>query len=161
MNTGDTFADNNVLGRLHGTLSKDNLDGVLGWGGLYGEVWASWAESQAIKMSSLGFCHQALYVKGELLKKNLFDDRKHKTDSDTLQIGRLFENKHNIKIIPEVLAIRDSSPGISADSNKSELSIISTLQQEYPTLDKESAEHILKFRRTAEGVDYILELRKN
>jgi len=161
MNTGDTFADSNVLGRLHETLTKDNLDGVLGWGGLYDEVWASWAESQAIKMSSLGFCHQALYVKTDILKKNLFDDRKHKTDSDTLQVGRLLEKKHNIKIIPEVLAIRDSSPGISADSSKSESSIISTLQQEYPTLSKENAEQILKFRRTAVGVDAVLALMKN
>ncbi|MCX8482836.1 MAG: hypothetical protein ORN50_04595, partial [Crocinitomicaceae bacterium] len=147
MNAGDTFSDSETLENVKETLLKNKLDGLLGWGGLYGQVWASWAEHRAFKLGSLGFCHQSLYVDSGILKQNLFDERKEKTDSDTLQIGRLFEKNTNIKITPKILAIRGPEPGISADLEKSRASIFSTTLEEYPDLSPVEVNEIIDFRR--------------
>lgn len=158
MNAGDVFADDTVLQRVHELLAETDLDGCLGWGELNGQIWASWTESEAFKMSSLGFCHQSLYVRRPLLAKAPFDDRPHKTDSDTLQLGRLYENGADIAIVPEVLAIRGGEPGISANLERTKVSIIDTLVHEYPEITEKDAEAILAFRRRGEESDRILEL---
>lgn len=147
LNSGDIFYDDNVLSKVHELLSEDKNDGVLGWGELNGAIWASWVGSEAFKMASLGFCHQALFVRRELLLSQPFDERTAKTDSDTLQLGNLYASQAKISIIPEVLAIRGGEPGISADLERTKISIVNTLLEEYPELNESSAEHILSFRR--------------
>lgn len=147
LNTGDVFASNDVLTKVHALLQGGQLDGLLGWGELNGQVWASWAEHEAFKLSSLGFCHQSLFVKRSLLLAQPFDERPIKTDSDTLQIGRLFAAGARIAIIPEVLAVRGGEPGISANLDRTKASIVNTLVEEYPPLSEETAEQIIAFRR--------------
>src|SRR5690606_16099280 len=115
----------------------------LGWGELNGNIWASWVESPAFKMASLGFCHQSLYVKRELLVACQFDARPFKTDSDTLLLGRLYERGAQIEILPQVLAIRGGEPGISANLDKTRTSIIDTLVREYPDINGELANILL------------------
>lgn len=158
LNAGDTFANDTVLDKVHKFLRQQDVDGCLGWGELNDQVWASWSQSEAVKLSSLGFCHQSLFVKRSLLLKNIFDDRSHKTDSDTLQLGRLYADGAKIPIIPEVFAIRSGDQGISADLVRTKKSIIDTLTAEYPTLSSDDAEVILSFRRNCGQLTQIQKL---
>jgi len=157
MNAGDVFADDDVLKRAQEVLSEDSLDGCMGWGQLNDQIWASWTAGPAFKLASLGFCHQALFVKRDLLVANPFDEHKHKTDSDTLQLGRLFEQGADIRIVPDVWAIRGGEPGISANLEKTKVSIVDTLTSEYD-LDEATAAEIIAFRRRCEHVPTIVEL---
>lgn len=158
LNAGDVFADDDVLARVHDRLSRDAVDGLLGWGQLNGQVWASWIEDAAFKLASLGFCHQALFVRRLLLQAHPFDERPFKTDSDTLQLGRLYAAGARIPIVPEVLAIRGAEPGISADLERTHRSIRGTLVEEYPELDEATADQIVNFRRRCADPAAILTL---
>ncbi|WP_069301714.1 glycosyltransferase [Neptunicoccus sediminis] len=164
LNASDVFSNDLVLDNVHKILQNDDpnktLDGILGWGELNGQIWASWIESEAFKMASLGFCHQSLYVKRELLLSHQFDERKFKTDSDTLQLGRLYASGADIAIYPQVLAVRGGEPGISADLERTKISILDTLAQEYPSMSEETADQILSFRRKCLNPDAILQLLK-
>lgn len=166
MNAGDVFADRGVLTRVHSLLAHGDpatdqvppLDGVLGWGELNEQIWASWTEHEAFMMASLGFCHQALFVRRDLLASEPFDERPFKTDSDTFQLGRLFGRGARIAILPEVLAVRGGEPGISADPERTAVSIIDTLTGNYPGLSADDAKALLAFRRRCEGPDFVLSL---
>lgn len=157
LNAGDVFAEDDVLERVRARLQHSTLDGVLGWGELNDQIWASWLEDEAFKLASLGFCHQALFVRRSLLVQHPFDERQHKTDSDTLQLGRLYAAGAQIAIVPEVLAIRGTEPGISADLERTQRSIRSTLVEEYPELDAAAADRVIAFRRRCEGAADMLQ----
>lgn len=158
MNASDVFAEDDVLEKVAALLKDGSRDGVLGWGELNGQTWASWTEGEAFKMASLGFCHQALFVRRSLLQKNRFDDRPFKTDSDTRQLGQLFADGARISIIPEVLAIRGGEPGISANLDRTRVSICNTLTEEYPGLSEAQAEMLLAFRRGCKNPEQVLAL---
>ena len=158
MNSGDVFAADDVLSKAKAFLQAGNHDGCMGWGQLGDNVWASWKTGEAFKMASLGFCHQALFVRTDLLRANRFDARKHKTDSDTLQLGRFYETGADIQIVPEVWAIRGAEPGISANLDKTRASILDTLTSEYSDLDTNAASAIIEFRRKCTHVREILDL---
>lgn len=160
LNAGDVFSNDLTLQRVHDFLTNRNVDGCLGWGELNDRVWASWCESEAIKLSSLGFCHQALFVKRQRLLENPFDDRSFKTDSDTLQLGRFYESDAKIPIVPEVWAVRGAEPGISADLERSKVSIINTLMEEYKVTE-EQADLIIRFRRRGDDPDKIIKLMES
>lgn len=158
INAGDIFYDQNILERVHTFLTSHKCDGVLGWGRLGEQIWASWTESEAYKLASLGYCHQALYVKRDVLTKFPFDDRPHKTDSDTLQLGRMYAAKADIPVVPEIWAIRNEHLGISANLERTKNSIIDTLITEYPELSEAEALMILGFRRECEHITEVLAL---
>ena len=158
LNSSDVFADKNVLDRVHKVLSTDDYDGVLGWGELNSQIWASWIESEAFKMASLGFCHQSLYLRRELLLQHPFDDCSYKTDSDTLQLGRVYASGAKVPIMAEVLAKRGGEPGISADLERTKISILDTLAKEYPSLSEQDAEDVIDFRRRCERSEKIAAL---
>lgn len=158
LNAGDVFAEDDVLARVQARLRGSSLDGLLGWGELNNQVWASWLEDEAFKLASLGFCHQALFVRRSLLLQHPFDERHHKTDSDTLQLGRLYAAGAQIAVVPEVLAIRGAEPGISTDLERTQRSIRATLVDEYPELDAAAADRVIAFRRRCEGAAEVLQL---
>lgn len=158
MNAGDTFAHDDVLSDVAGVLKRTGVDGCLGWGELNGRIWGSWLEGPAFKLSSLGFCHQALYQRRSLLLENPFDHRPAKTDSDTLQLARNYERGATIPIVPEVWAIRGGEPGISANLERTAESITQTITSEYRELDDLTASEILKFRRRGGTAERILDL---
>lgn len=158
MNSGDVFASDDVLSKAQAHLKDGEFDGCMAWGVLGDNVWASWHASEAFKMASLGFCHQALFARTDLLRANPFDARKHKTDSDTLQLGRLYADGANIPIIPEVWAIRGAEPGISANLDKTRTSILDTLTSEYEGLDTSRASALLEFRRKCTHIPDVLSL---
>jgi hypothetical protein len=146
LNAGDVFASDDLLKRVHDLLATSGFDGALGWGELNGQIWSSWIEHEAFKLASLGFCHQSLFVRRELLDRHPFDERSFKTDSDTLQLGRLYAAGARIPIVPEVWAVRGGEPGISANLERTKASIATTLQDEYG-LDVATAEQVIAFRR--------------
>jgi hypothetical protein len=158
MNAGDVFADDGVLARVRLLLQDGGLDGALGWGELGGQLWASWIGDEAFKLSSLGFCHQSLYVRRELLLQHPFDERKGRTDSDTLQLSRVLASGARIEIVPEVWAVRGTEPGISANTRATAASIVRTLVEEYEGLDEETAQGIIGFRRGCESAELVLRL---
>lgn len=158
LNSSDVFADKDVLDRVHKVLSSDEYDGVLGWGELNGQIWASWIESEAFKMASLGFCHQSLYLRRELLLQHPFDDRSNKTDSDTLQLGSIYASGAKVPIMAEVLAKRGGEPGISAHLERTKISILDTLLKEYPSLSEQNAGDVIDFRRRCEGGEKVAAL---
>ena len=158
LNASDTFSAVDVLARVHEVLSVRSLDGLLGWGELNEQIWASWTESDAYLMASLGFCHQSLYIRREHLLEEKFDDRPFKTDSDTRQLGRLYAKGSQIAILPEVLAVRGGEPGISADIQRSALSIRNTLTEEYLGISASTAELVIDFRRKCLNHEAILSL---
>jgi hypothetical protein len=158
LNASDIFSDSNVLKIAHDLLSKRPIDGLLGWGELTDQIWGSWTEGEAFKMASLGFCHQSLFVRRTLLLEEPFDERSFKTDSDTLQLGRLYAKGARIAIVPEVFAVRGGEPGISADLQRSGISIANTMAEEYPGLTESDAELVLDFRRKCHNPEAILSL---
>lgn len=158
LNASDVFADQNVLQHVQSLLGAQDLDGVLGWGEVNDQIWSSWTKHEAFKMASLGFCHQALFVRRALLERAPFDERPFKTDSDTRQLGRLFAQGAKIDIVPEILAVRGGEPGISANLERSGRSIRNTLTEEYPELDDVRADQLINFRRRCENVDVVLAL---
>ncbi|MHA7898274.1 MAG: glycosyltransferase [Henriciella sp.] len=158
LNSGDIFSADDILLRAEQQLAQGSFDGCLAWGELNGKVWGSWHAGEAFKMSSLGFCHQALFVRTSLLDECRFDDRKFKTDSDTLQLGRLYKNGARIPLIQEVWAIRGGEPGISANLDRTRTSILDTLGSEYPNLTEEIASDLLEFRRTCKRSTTIISL---
>jgi hypothetical protein len=161
LNAGDVFASDNVLTKVQELLADGKYDGILGWGRLADNAWASWAETEGFKLASLGFCHQALFVKRDLLLSSCFDERPFKTDSDTLQLGRLYARGANIPIVPDVLAVRGAEHGISSDLKRSKISIRDTLIEEYPSLTSEDADKLIDFRRRCDNLDDIRnQLRK-
>ncbi len=158
LNANDTFADDYALEKVHSLLANSLRDGILGWGRLNDDIWASWIEDEAFKLSSLGFCHQSLFVKRSLLLTHLFDERPFKTDSDTRQLGSLYASGANIEIIPEVLIIRGGDKGISADMVRTKKSIENTIIEEYPSLSDKDIEKIVSFRRQCSEPEYICKL---
>jgi hypothetical protein len=158
LNAGDVFAHDGVLEEVHERLSRSDEDGVLGWGELGAQIWASWIGNEAFKLASLGFCHQSLYVKRELVLKSPFDERPFKTDSDTLQLARLYRSGARIPIEPRILATRGMEPGISANLERTKASILNTLVEEYPPLTQEAASNIIAFRRQCADPDSICAL---
>lgn len=158
LNANDVFASSTVLQEVHALLTSDNFDGALGWGKLQGQIWASWTEHEALKMASLGFCHQSLYVRRELILDTVFDERRFKTDSDTFQIGELYAKGARIEIVPEVWAVRGGDLGLSADKERTAISIEDTLKSEYPELDEYDATNILNFRRTCSNPEELAKL---
>lgn len=161
LNAGDVFAGPTVLDRVKPMLSDSKLDGILGWGGLDGQIWASWSESDAYLMSSLGFCHQALILRRRLLVETPFDDRKIKIDSDRIQLANLYAAGAQIPIVPEVLAIRDGRPGLSADFGYTARSTGDTLANAYPNLTEEDGARLLAFRWRGEKPEILLSLMED
>jgi len=161
LNAGDVFADTQVLDRVHDLLASGRFDGVLGWGELNQQIWASWIETEAFKMASLGFCHQSLFVKTELLLDTAFDERAFKTDSDTLQLGQLYKNNANIAILPDVLAVRGGEPGLSSQLDRSRASIVDTLISEYDEVEEPEAGLVVDFRRKCAGAEGLVQWAKN
>lgn len=158
MNAGDVFASDTVLQDVQALLQESDEDGILGWGELNGQYWSSWVATEGFKLASLGFCHQSLYVRKEHLERFPFDARLDKTDSDTLQLGRMFADGINIRLVPKVLAIRGGEPGLSANLERTGTSIVGTLTEEYPQLDEKRARLILEFRRGAHRAEDLLQL---
>jgi hypothetical protein len=158
MNASDVFASDDVLAQVHALLQDGTRDGVLGWGALGGQVWASWIEHEAFKLASLGFCHQALFVRRTLLLEHPFEEMQGKTDSDTLQLGRMLADGARIDIVPEVWAVRGAEPGISANLERTRASIIKTLVDEYAGMTEETAAQIVAFRRQCKAPQALREL---
>lgn len=157
MNAGDRFADAQTLSRAKALIDRTGAEALLGWGTLGDQIWASWCASPAFALASLGFCHQALYVSREVLERHPFDDRDFKTDSDTLQLARMIESGVDCRIVPEILARRADNPGLSADLERTRVSIVETIKTVYAShgVDESVAEAVLAFRRRAECIPEI------
>lgn len=159
MNAGDVFFSSRDLGLVLERLRLSNADGLLGWGLLKEQIWASWhLSSDAVRMSSLGFCHQALYLKKAWLDRIPFVDTPGQTDSDTRQLADCIAAGANIILERSPLAIRSPSPGISANLELTKRSITRTLLDGYPELSEQDIANLISFRRGCECCEQVSQL---
>lgn len=160
MNAGDVFSSNNELQVAFEALSIDSMsDGILGWGQLKNQIWTSWhVESDAVRMSSLGFCHQSLYLRKHWLERFPFDSRPNKTDSDTKQLADSIAAGAQISILNRVMSIRSPSDGLSANLELTKESISETIVRDYRDLTQDDATKIIDFRRTCVDPTVIIDL---
>ena len=158
LNTGDTYANNRVIEDVVNHFHKNQCDALIGWGTVGEQVWASWlTDIPAARMSSLGFCHQSLFATSEAMKNELFDSRRIKTDSDTIQFANLIKKGKKVNLLMEILSHRSPNLGVSAYSSKSTDSVTSTLTEYYGYSTTE-AESIINFRRKCEDVEKAIHL---
>lgn len=149
MNAGDRFKEAKTLDKVKNFLLNNKMcDLVLGSGQLGDDYYLPWlAHSEAYVIASLGFCHQSLYVKTNLLKLHKFDSRKGKTDSDSLQLASLLKSGANLVLLDEVLAVRSEDPGISANVEKTKASNVLTITEFYPEINAHQANILVDFRQ--------------
>lgn len=113
MNSGDTFADSNVLASVASELEHHAPDVV------YGHVVLCDKSGQSfIKQASLPknyhrmyFCHQSSFVKTTILK-NMFFDEKYRMSADFKMMKELFKQKKSFLYINAPIARYDRN-GIS------------------------------------------------
>jgi hypothetical protein len=157
LNGADAFSGPATLANVGGLLEQHQPDVLLGWGQLGQGIQAIWlAELPAVRMASLGFCHQAAYYRREVFEAVPFRNASQ-SDNDTFQLAELIERGYRMQILPELLADRDTSPGLSAWGEQSTRSVLTTLCQAYGFCQAD-AEAILAFRRRAEASETVLRL---
>lgn len=157
MNAGDKFKSSTTLELVKSHLQpRMDCPALLGWGGLGSDVYAPWADSvEDYLMGTLGFCHQSLYVKVDLAKRHLFDDRKGKIDSDRLQLAQIIKQYGAIYLLHEFLAVRSDDAGLSANAELLKKSSIWTVTEYYQDINEHEAENILNFKYSLEHLDVI------
>lgn len=160
LNSGDVFEDSETLSKV---ATQAHLlchpDCLIGWGTVGKQIWATWiSDIPAVRMGSLGFCHQALFIKREIFKEIPFRDHAT-TDNDTYQLADIIASGKRIEIISSIIANRDPNPGLSAYSSKSTASIHKTLS-EYYGYTPSQCEAVLSFRRNAADAQSIITLLK-
>jgi glycosyltransferase involved in cell wall biosynthesis len=149
LNSGDVFYGSGTLQRVTELLEQHRPEVLVGWGQLGHTIQGSWlSQLPAVRMASLGFCHQAAYYRKEAFAAVPFRNASQ-TDNDTHQLAALIERGYRVKIVPELLANRDTTPGLSAWGAVSTQSVLATLKDDYG-LRADEAETILAFRRRAE-----------
>jgi hypothetical protein len=158
LNGGDALAKPHTLERVMALLEQHKPDVLLGWGEVGPAIQASWlAHLPAMRMASLGFCHQAAYYRRELLMTVPFRNARQ-TDNDTVQLAALIEQGARVVIVGELLASRDPLPGLSSWSNPcSQQSVLATLQESYG-LQLGDALAVLRFRRQCRSARTVVRL---
>ena len=99
-------------------------------------------------MASLGFCHQALYMRRKFLIDTSFDTRSFKTDSDVLQIATAMSRGLSVDILPKLLANRATDQGISADLKRTKVSVVDSITSFWPDISAQAALDLIDFRRS-------------
>ena len=157
LNSGDTFASSGTLAQVASSLQQQNPDCLIGWGRLGDQIWSTWlSDRSAVRMASLGFCHQAEFIRLEVFRAVPFRNTSQ-TDNDTFQLAEIIDRGFRVEILSKVLAIRDPSPGLSAWGELSTLSVLSTLRESYG-FSESDAQNILAFRRRAEAQQSIRQM---
>ncbi|WP_159819336.1 glycosyltransferase [Cyanobium sp. Copco_Reservoir_LC18] len=158
LNTGDVYAHSMVIEEVVDHFHKHQCDALIGWGTVGEQVWATWlTDIPAARMSSLGFCHQSLFITSEAITNEPFDSRRVKTDSDTIQFANLIKKGKRVNLLMEVLSHRSPSLGVSAYSPKSTDSVTRTLT-EYYGYNTIEAESIINFRRKCKDEEKAIKL---
>jgi glycosyltransferase involved in cell wall biosynthesis len=160
MNAGDKFKSPKILDIVYEYINRESsCQALLGWGELGDDIYAPWiCNVDAFAMSTLGFCHQSLYVKKEIIEEIRFDDRYGKTDSDILQLARIVSNIGQCHILNEVLAIRSDDPGISSNLETTKKSNIWTIVEYYEDINESEATCIVEFKRDLKNFSLIKEM---
>jgi len=158
LNSGDVFHDSETISKV---ATQAQLlchpACLIGWGTVGKQIWATWiTDIPAVRMGSLGFCHQALFIKREVFRETPFRDYTT-TDNDTYQLADVIASGKRVEIISSIMANRDPNPGLSAYSTKSTASIHKTLS-EYYGFTPSQCEAVLSFRRTSADSQTIISL---
>jgi glycosyltransferase involved in cell wall biosynthesis len=160
LNAGDIYDNNKVIEIIVNQFLKSQYDALIGWGTVGEQVWATWlTDIPAVRMSSLGFCHQSLFVEASAIQDEPFDSRRIKTDSDTAQFANLIKKGKRVGLVKQVLSHRSPNLGVSAYSTKSTESVTNTLTEYYGYSLEESVT-LISFRRNFQDTDKILQLLK-
>ena len=129
LNSGDAFADREVLSDVANRIDKDEIKADLYFGnvlrrkeeGTFLETYHGKEIVLRLLLAGRMPCHQVIFAKTEILRKYPFDERYSITaDYNFLMKCRKF--KHTIKYIDRVISCFDCTQGISAtDSNLEEM----------------------------------------
>ena len=159
MNAGDQFYDSESLQTvLHYIYLNPTCEALLGWGRLGDRIQGAWLPHKAFAMASLGFCHQALYMRRKFLIDTSFDTRSFKTDSDVLQIATAMSRGLSVDILPKLLANRATDQGISADLKRTKVSVVDSITSFWPDISAQAALDLIDFRRSGAKIASMITL---
>lgn len=119
LNAGDVFEDDGTLNRVDRALVESaEPDGLLGLGRVGDGLWSPWEPCETLSAASLGFCHQALFLRRTALLDEPFAVENRLLSEDRAQLLRLWRAGRRIEIAPLLVASRDPAPGLSADPTR-------------------------------------------
>lgn len=164
MNAGDRFRDRYVLDEVKEQIGNFNQSyvGLIGWGELEQEVYAPWVDSYpGYVIGTLGFCHQSVFLKTDLVKQYLFDSRKGIIDSDRLQLSQIIRDVGNIFLFHKILSVRSNDRGLSANSALLKQSSIKTISEYYSDINIDEAENLIDFKYSLTNIEMVEMLLKS
>lgn len=118
MNSGDVFFDENVLSDIFKSKSfnEDIIYGNTIY--KYGDKGIlRYARSLKIMKEELPFCHQSTFIKGDLMRNVLYDDKNYKLIADYDFFYKCWKNEKTFIHINKIISIYDTT-GVSADKKR-------------------------------------------
>lgn len=157
MNAGDKFKDNYILDLVKDNLVKNpKASGLLGWGSLGSEIYVPWVNNVgSYLIGTLGFCHQSLFLKADLLNAHMFDDSIKKIDSDRVQLSYILENYEEIYLLHDVLSIRSNDLGLSANAELLISSSVSSISRAYRDISIKEARYLIDFKYSLTRIEEV------
>lgn len=158
MNAGDKFKDRYVLDEVKKQIEQFNqlYVGLIGLGELEQEIYIPWVDNYpGYIIGTLGFCHQSVFLKTDLVKQYLFDSRKGIIDSDRLQLSQIIRDKGNVFLFHKVLSVRANDKGLSANSELLKQSSIKTMSEYYSDINADEAEILIDFKYSLKNINKI------
>ena len=118
MNSGDRFFNENVLSDIfdQGMYTEDVLYGSTVYE-YNGKGVLRHPRTVEVLAKELPWCHQSTFVKGDVMRKIMYDTR-YKIIADYAFFYKLWNEHYSFRLINKIVAIYDTT-GMSADSSRS------------------------------------------
>jgi glycosyltransferase involved in cell wall biosynthesis len=170
INSGDCFPSATTLEEIANNIMQSGFpDIIIGIGKVGSRFWVPSCMDTSLVFSSNGFCHQALWVKRDILIKYPFKSDRGLVDSDRFQLMKSLEKGHTLAFLNTVIAERSETKGLSAASWGKDIDIESKEfenirnQAKHWGIAHKSAQDVVNFNRYCHKclVPVILELLNN
>lgn len=124
MNAGDVFYDTDVIEKIHFEKHADNSK----TGCIFGDYISQnklrrvnvicdnpfYERQNLVRNPSMGFHHQSCFVRADLAKELLFDNRTYRLCADYNMIHQIYAKGYSFEHVPFFVAVIDNSTGASA-----------------------------------------------